>query len=407
MLTDSSVDWRHCRVEPRDEGWMVVDLTGERRTEVNGMRVAELLLSPDDQIIVGGEVIRFEVHDFVEQAYDEAVLERLNTDELTGLLGPPQVRLELTSALMAAIQRREPLVVAVLDIDRLKPINDRHGHLVGARVIAEVGGIVGRVVGERGPACRLGGDEFGVVLPGHDGAMGEQVAGAVRAGSRRRASSTRARPFRFGSPAVWRSTPTTARPRSSCCGRPTKRSTGPSERAATASRSADHLATGRDSAYNGGPSMEVLYFIVLVGVLIFVHELGHFVWAKFFGVKVLKFSLGFGPRIAGFERGGTEYVIAALPLGGYVRMLGESPNDRIRPEDDGHAFWQQPLWKRMIIVFAGPAMNLVFPIALLFVVFLGHTQTAPAMIGHGLSRSTRRRRARSPATACSRWTTRR
>ncbi len=181
MLTDSSVDWRHCRVEPRDEGWMVVDLTGERRTEVNGMRVAELLLSPDDQIIVGGEVIRFEVHDSVEQAYDEAVLERLNTDELTGLLARRKFDLELTSALMAAVQRREPLVVAVLDIDRLKPINDRHGHLVGARVIAEVGGIVGRVVGERGPACRLGGDEFGVVLPGHDGAMGEQVAGAVRA----------------------------------------------------------------------------------------------------------------------------------------------------------------------------------------------------------------------------------
>ena len=75
--------------------------------------------------------------------------------------------------------------------------------------------------------------------------------------------------------------------------------------------------------------MEVVYFIVLVGVLIFVHELGHFVWAKFFGVKVLKFSLGFGPTIAGFRRGETEYVVAALPLGGYVRMLGENPNDVI------------------------------------------------------------------------------
>ncbi len=127
--------------------------------------------------------------------------------------------------------------------------------------------------------------------------------------------------------------------------------------------------------------MDVVYFIVLVGVLIFVHELGHFVWAKFFGVKVLKFSLGFGPKIAGFSRGGTEYVIAAFPLGGYVRMLGEGPNDRIRSEDDGHAFSQQPLWKRTIIVFAGPAMNLLFPIALLFVVFLGHTETAPAVIG--------------------------
>ncbi len=127
--------------------------------------------------------------------------------------------------------------------------------------------------------------------------------------------------------------------------------------------------------------MVVVYFIVLVGVLIFVHELGHFVWAKFFGVRVLKFSLGFGPKIAGFSRGGTEYVIAAFPLGGYVRMLGETPTDVIEERDDGHAFSQQPLWKRTIIVFAGPAMNLVLPIALFFVVFLGQAETAPAVIG--------------------------
>lgn len=127
--------------------------------------------------------------------------------------------------------------------------------------------------------------------------------------------------------------------------------------------------------------MEVVYFIVLVGVLIFVHELGHFAWAKFFGVRVLKFSLGFGPRIAGFTRGGTEYVIAAFPLGGYVRMLGESPYDEIAEEDRGKAFSEQPLVKRVIIVFAGPLMNLIFPIALLFVVFLGDTEMTPAVIG--------------------------
>jgi len=127
--------------------------------------------------------------------------------------------------------------------------------------------------------------------------------------------------------------------------------------------------------------MAVVYFIVLVGVLIFVHELGHFAWAKFFGVRVLKFSLGFGPRIAGFTRGGTEYVIAAFPLGGYVRMLGESPSDEVKGKDEGHAFSQQPLWKRMIIVTAGPAMNLVFPIALFFVVRLGDGQALPATIG--------------------------
>lgn len=127
--------------------------------------------------------------------------------------------------------------------------------------------------------------------------------------------------------------------------------------------------------------MEVVYFIVLVGVLIFVHELGHFACAKFFGVRVLKFSLGFGPRIAGLTRGGTEYVIAAFPLGGYVRMLGESPYDDVREEDRGRSFAEQPLIKRVIIVGAGPLMNLVFPIALFFVVFMGDATMTPAVIG--------------------------
>ncbi len=127
--------------------------------------------------------------------------------------------------------------------------------------------------------------------------------------------------------------------------------------------------------------MAVVYFVILVGVLIFVHELGHFAWAKFFGVKVLKFSLGFGPKIAGLRRGDTEYVIAAVPLGGYVRMLGETPTDQIQPEDQGHSFSEQPLIKRFIIVVAGPLMNLCFPILLYFVVFLGDTEMAPSSIG--------------------------
>lgn len=127
--------------------------------------------------------------------------------------------------------------------------------------------------------------------------------------------------------------------------------------------------------------MDVIYFIVLVGVLIFVHELGHFACAKFFGVRVLKFSLGFGPRIAGFRRNGTEYQIAAFPLGGYVRMLGESPYDKVSEQDRGRAFNEQPLLKRVIIVFAGPAMNLVFPVALFFVVFMGDEMATPAVIG--------------------------
>jgi diguanylate cyclase (GGDEF)-like protein len=181
MLFDESVDWHHARLEPGAEGWTVVDLTGERRTEVNGMRVSRMLLSPDDQLLVGATVLRFEVHDPVEQAYDEAVLERLYTDELTGLLARRKFDIELRSAVSAAARRDEPLALVILDIDGLKPINDRHGHLVGAGVIADVGRLVGEVVGERGPCCRLGGDEFGVALPATGREAAAALADAVRA----------------------------------------------------------------------------------------------------------------------------------------------------------------------------------------------------------------------------------
>lgn len=181
MLFDESVDWHHARVEPRAEGWVVIDLTGERRTEVNGMRVKELLLSPDDQLILGGTVVRFEVHDPIEQAYDEAVLERLNKDELTGLLARRKFDIELRSALSAAARRDEPLALVILDIDRLKPINDRHGHLVGSRVITQVGQEVGALLAGKGPCCRLGGDEYGIALPGLESARAVALADEVRA----------------------------------------------------------------------------------------------------------------------------------------------------------------------------------------------------------------------------------
>jgi regulator of sigma E protease len=128
--------------------------------------------------------------------------------------------------------------------------------------------------------------------------------------------------------------------------------------------------------------MPFVYFIVMVGVLVFVHELGHFLWAKLFGVRVLRFSLGFGPKIAGFHRGGTEYVLSALPLGGYVRMLGENPRDEVRgaPEDSGSVA-HKSIVRRAVITVGGPVMSLVFPILLYFVVFLGDSQLTPSTVG--------------------------
>lgn len=120
--------------------------------------------------------------------------------------------------------------------------------------------------------------------------------------------------------------------------------------------------------------MTMIYALVLLGVLIFVHEFGHFVFAKLLGVKVLKFSLGFGPKVIGKTRGETEYVISAVPLGGYVKMLGQEDmpvEGQEIPEEEKHrAFNFQPVWKRFVIVLAGPLFNLFFAAVVFFLVFV-------------------------------------
>src|SRR5690242_9990910 len=109
--------------------------------------------------------------------------------------------------------------------------------------------------------------------------------------------------------------------------------------------------------------------VLLLGGLIFVHELGHFAVAKLLGVKVIRFSIGFGPRLFGFVRGETEYRIAALPLGGYVKMAGDDPSEAPAPEDRGRGFLEQSPWRRLVIALAGPASNLIFPALVYFAVF--------------------------------------
>jgi regulator of sigma E protease len=104
----------------------------------------------------------------------------------------------------------------------------------------------------------------------------------------------------------------------------------------------------------------LLAFLFVLGVLIFVHELGHFVMARRVGVRVLKFSLGFGPRLVGFTRGDTEYVVSAIPLGGYVKMAGENPDDpRSGREDE---FLSKSKWERFQILIMGPLMNLLLAV---------------------------------------------
>jgi regulator of sigma E protease len=127
--------------------------------------------------------------------------------------------------------------------------------------------------------------------------------------------------------------------------------------------------------------MDLLYFVILISALIFVHELGHYAWAKIFGVKVITFSLGFGPKILRLRGKETEYCVGLIPLGGFVKMLEETKADPVLPEDRKRTFESQALWKRVVIVFAGPIMNLIFPVVLYFSVFVGERNFLPPTIG--------------------------
>jgi regulator of sigma E protease len=104
----------------------------------------------------------------------------------------------------------------------------------------------------------------------------------------------------------------------------------------------------------------IVPFIILLGLLIFVHELGHFLVAKYYGVRVEVFSLGFGKKIFRFVRGETEYCISIIPLGGYVKMFGDEPNADIPDESKPFSFTHKPVGHRIAIVLAGPLMNLFF-----------------------------------------------
>ena len=125
--------------------------------------------------------------------------------------------------------------------------------------------------------------------------------------------------------------------------------------------------------------------LVVLGIMIVIHELGHHLVAKFFGVRVEVFSVGFGKRLWGFRKGDTDYRVSALPFGGYVKMSGENPMEE-RTGDPGE-FASHPRWQRVLIAVAGPAMNIILAIALvtgIYMVHYEHDASAenPAVIGY-------------------------
>ncbi len=118
-----------------------------------------------------------------------------------------------------------------------------------------------------------------------------------------------------------------------------------------------------DDLEDFSPLTTLLAFLFVLGVLIFVHELGHFLAARRHGVRVLTFSLGFGPKILKVTRGDTEYCVSAIPLGGYVKMAGENPEDPRSGQPD--EFLSKTKWQRFQILFAGPAMNILLAVVVL------------------------------------------
>ena len=176
------------------------------------------------------------------------------------------------------------------------------------------------------------------------------------------------------------------RPRRRACGRPRRR--GRRRRGRPRCRAAPAGGGGMSALSDAGSFFYA--FVLMLGVLITVHEFGHFIVAKWCGVKVLKFSIGFGPAVGigryrlAWTRGETEYVIAWLPLGGFVKMLGENPGEEDSPEamaEHERSLGAQPLFKKLAIILAGPAMNLVLPVFVIMGFLWVGVQTPQAVLG--------------------------
>jgi len=131
--------------------------------------------------------------------------------------------------------------------------------------------------------------------------------------------------------------------------------------------------------------MTILAFIFVLGVLVFVHEAGHFLVARWYGVRVITFSLGFGPKLVRFTRGDTEYAISAIPLGGYVKLAGETVEEQLSGAPD--EFMSKSKWVRFQVYLAGPVMNLVTAVVVLAIANLGGADvplydSSPPVIGN-------------------------
>ncbi len=172
VLPDQGVSSRHAIVQDRGDSFVLVDLESTNGTFVNGQKVSEAELRNGDKLTFGTTIVRFEVQDEADRAYSEMIEELVHIDDLTGLYLRRRFDAELTARVSGALATSEPLALLAMDLDGVKVINDTHGHLFGARTIAECGKLIGRMIAGKGFATRFGGDEFVAALPGYGPAEG-------------------------------------------------------------------------------------------------------------------------------------------------------------------------------------------------------------------------------------------
>ncbi|MEN6617801.1 MAG: RIP metalloprotease RseP [Syntrophorhabdus sp.] len=124
-----------------------------------------------------------------------------------------------------------------------------------------------------------------------------------------------------------------------------------------------------------------LYFLIALALLILVHEFGHFVVARIFGIKVLVFSIGFGKKLIRRVKGETEYAISAVPMGGYVKLLGESPDEEVAEEDKARSFSHKPAYVRILVAVAGPIFNILLALIVFYFVSIIGYNVPSAKVG--------------------------
>lgn len=130
-----------------------------------------------------------------------------------------------------------------------------------------------------------------------------------------------------------------------------------------------------------GVLFDIAAFLVVISIIVIIHEFGHFITAKKIGVKVEKFSLGFGPKVFGKKIGETEYVLSLLPLGGYVKLLGEDPSEELSPEDQKRSYSHLPPYKKFLVIFAGPFFNFILALIVFFVIFMTGRPVLKPVVG--------------------------